>query len=158
MNVPDIVILVIVGFSSIFGLWRGFVREVLAVIAWIAAILIARLYSPLLVPYFEGITDSETGRSILAFAVLGFGTLFIGSLIIKFMTRLISMAGMQLTDRLLGMVFGFARGVIIVAVVIYFAHERFDTESWWVESRAIPYVDMVIDRAGFAPGATSAAV
>jgi membrane protein required for colicin V production len=45
MNVPDIVILVIVGFSSIFGLWRGFVREVLAVLAWIAAILIATVQS-----------------------------------------------------------------------------------------------------------------
>lgn len=158
MNVPDIVILVVVGFSSIFGLWRGFVREVLAVLAWIAAILIARLYSPLLVPYLGGITDSETGQTILAFALLGFGTLFIGSMIIKFFTRLISMAGMQVTDRLLGTIFGFARGMIIVAVVIFFARERFATESWWVESRTIPYVESVIEQAGFTPGATSAEV
>ena len=158
MNVPDIVILVVVGFSSIFGLWRGFVREVLAVLAWIAAILIARQYSPLLVPFLGGITDSETGQTILAFALLGFGTLFIGSMIIKFFTRLISMAGMQVTDRLLGTIFGFARGVIIVAVVIFFARERFATEGWWVESRTIPYVESVIEQAGFTPGATSAEV
>jgi len=158
MNVPDIVILVIVGFSSIFGLWRGFVREVLAVLAWIAAVLIARSYSPLLVPYLGGITDSETGQSILSFSILGFGTLFMGSLIIKFVTGLISMAGMQVTDRLLGTIFGFARGVIIVAVVIFFARERFSTESWWVESRTIPYVETVIEQAGFLPDATSAKV
>jgi membrane protein required for colicin V production len=158
MNVPDIVILVVVGFSSIFGLWRGFVREVLAVIAWIAAILIARQFSPVLVPYLGGITDSETGQTILAFAILGFGTLFIGSMIIKFFTHLISMAGMQVTDRLLGTIFGFARGVIIVAVVIFFARERFATESWWAESRTIPYVESVIEQAGFTPGATSAEV
>lgn len=158
MNVPDIVILVVVGFSSVFGLWRGFVREVLAVLAWIAAVMIARFYSPVLVPYLEGITDSETGRSILAFALLGFGTLFIGSLIIKFVTRLINMAGMQVTDRLLGTIFGFARGVIIVAVVVFFARERFATESWWADSRTIPYVENVIEQAGFLPGATSAEV
>jgi membrane protein required for colicin V production len=158
MNVPDIVILVIVGFSSIFGLLRGFVREVLAVLAWIAAILIARQYSPLLVPYLGGITESQTGQTILAFALLGFGTLFIGSLTIKFFTRVISMAGMQVTDCLLGTMFGFARGVIIVAVVIFFARERFATESWWVESRTIPYVELVIEQTGFTPGATSAEV
>jgi membrane protein required for colicin V production len=158
MNVPDIVILIIIGFSSVFGLWRGFVREVLAVLAWIAAVLIARAYSPLLVPYLEGITDSETGRSILSFAILGFGTLFVGSLIIKFVTRLISMAGMQVTDRLLGTIFGFARGVIIVAVVIFFARERFSAESWWAESRTIPYVETIIEQAGFLPSATSAEV
>lgn len=158
MNAPDIVILVIVGFSSVLGLWRGFVREVLAVLAWIAAVLIARSYSPLLVPYLEGITDSETGRSILSFALLGFGTLFVGSLIIKFVSRLISMAGMQVTDRLLGTIFGFARGVIIVAIVIFFAREWFSTESWWAQSRTIPYVETVIEQAGFLPGATSAEV
>jgi membrane protein required for colicin V production len=158
MNVPDIVILVVVGFSSIFGLLRGFVREVLAVLAWIAAILIARQYSPLLVPYLGGITESQTGQTILAFALLGFGTLFIGSLTIKFFTRVISMAGMQVTDCLLGTMFGFARGVIIVAVVIFFARERFATESWWVESRTIPYVELVIEQTGFTPGATSAEV
>ncbi len=158
MNVPDIVILVIVGFSSLFGLWRGFVREVLAVLAWIAAILIARQYSPLLVPYLGGITESETGQTILAFALLGFGTLFIGSLTIKFFTRLITMAGMQVTDRLLGTIFGFARGVIIVAVVIFFARERFATESWWAQSRTIPYVELVIEQTGFTPGAISAEV
>jgi membrane protein required for colicin V production len=68
------------------------------------------------------------------------------------------MAGMQVTDRLLGTIFGFARGVIIVAVVIFFARERFATESWWAESCTIPYVELVIEQAGFTPGATSAEV
>jgi hypothetical protein len=48
--------------------------------------------------------------------------------------------------------------VIIVAVVIFFARERFATESWWAESCTIPYVELVIEQAGFTPGATSAEV
>ena len=68
------------------------------------------------------------------------------------------MAGMQVTDRLLGTIFGFARGVIIVAVVIFFARERFATESWWAQSRTIPYVELVIEQTGFTPGAISAEV
>jgi membrane protein required for colicin V production len=165
MNVPDIAILTIIVLSTFFGLRRGLVREVLAVLTWIAAVLVARLYSPVLVPYLGGITDSETGRSILSFAILGFATLFAGSIIIKFVTRLISlvtrlisMAGMQAADRLLGAIFGLARGVIIVTVVVFFARERFSTESWWVESRTIPYVENVIEQAGFLPSATSAEV
>jgi membrane protein required for colicin V production len=151
MTLLDIVILIVIGVSGLFGLSRGFVREVLSVIAWVAAIVVARLYSPHLAPLFDGITDNETGRYVLAFAVLCLGVLILGAIINKFMVRLINVVGLQMTDRLLGVVFGVARGVIIVAVAVFFARERFSDESWWVESQAIPHVIAVIEWAGFSP-------
>lgn len=145
MNLLDICILLVVALSSIFGLWRGFVREVLSLLAWIAAIVVARLYSPHLAPLFGSITDNETARYVLAFAVLCFVTLLLGALINHFMTRLISRAGLQMTDRLLGALFGVARGVLIVAVAVYFAAEFYSDRVWWVESQTLPYVQIVID-------------
>lgn len=145
MNLLDICILLVVALSSIFGLWRGFVREVLSLLAWIAAIVVARLYSPHLAPLFSSITDNETARYVLAFAVLCFVTLLLGALINHFMTRLISLAGLQMTDRLLGALFGVARGVLIVAVAVYFAAEFYSDRIWWVESQTLPYVQIVID-------------
>ncbi|MEX2334495.1 MAG: CvpA family protein [Pseudohongiella sp.] len=118
MNLLDIAVLLVVVLSCVFGLWRGFVREVLSLLVWIAAIVVARLYSPHLAPMFNSLTDNETGRYVLAFAILCFATLLLGALINHFMARLISLAGLQLTDRLLGAVFGIARGVLIVAVAV----------------------------------------
>ena len=82
---------------------------------------------------------------MLAFAVLCFVTLLLGALINHFMTRLISLAGLQMTDRLLGALFGVARGVLIVAVAVYFAAEFYADRTWWVESQTLPYVQVVID-------------
>ena len=158
MGLLDICILIVIALSSIFGLSRGFIREVLALLAWIAAIYIARLYSPHLVPFFAGLTDNETARYVLAFAVLCLATLIAGALVNKVMSRLVSMAGLQVTDRLLGAVFGVARGVVIVAVIIYFAHGQFSQESWWTQSRTIPHVEALIEWAGFVPGESSIGV
>lgn len=151
MTLLDIAILLVIAVSGIFGLSRGFVREVLSVTAWVAAIVVARLYSPHLVPMFASVTDNETGRYVLAFALLCLGVLILGAFVNKFMARLISMVGLQVTDRLLGVVFGVARGVIIVAVAVFFAREGFSDESWWMESQAIPHVIAVIEWAGFLP-------
>lgn len=158
MSLLDICILIVVGLSGIFGLSRGFIREVLAVIAWVAAIYVARLYSPILVPFFESVTENETARYVLAFAVLCLATLIAGAIVNKFLARLISMAGLQITDRLLGVFFGIARGVIIVAVIVYFAHGQFSQESWWTESQTIPHVVALIEWAGFVPGEPEAGV
>lgn len=158
MGLLDICILIVIALSSIFGLSRGFIREVLALLAWIAAIYIARLYSPHLVPFFAGLTDNETARYVLAFAVLCLATLIAGALVNKVMSRLVSMAGLQVTDRLLGAVFGVARGVVIVAVIVYFAHGQFSQESWWTQSRTIPHVEALIEWAGFVPGESSIGV
>ncbi|MDO8909791.1 MAG: CvpA family protein [Pseudohongiella sp.] len=158
MSLLDICILIVIGISSIFGLSRGFIREVLAVIAWVAAIYVARLYSPHLIPFFESIVENETGRYVLAFAVLCLATLIVGAVVNKFMSRLVSMAGLQVTDRLLGAVFGVARGVIIVAVLVYFAYGQFSQESWWTESQTIPHMLALIEWAGFVPGESSAGV
>lgn len=158
MSLLDICILLIIAVSSVFGLSRGFIREVLAVAAWIAAIYVARLYSPQLVPFFSGITDNETGRYVLAFAALCLVTLIVGAVVNKFMARLISMAGLQVTDRLLGAFFGVARGIIIVAVIVYFAHGQFSGENWWLQSQTIPHIEALIEWAGFVPGEPDTAV
>ncbi|HLT63794.1 MAG TPA: CvpA family protein [Pseudohongiella sp.] len=151
MTLVDIVILVVAGISGVYGLSRGFVHEVLSVIAWVAAIVVARLYSPHLVPMFASVTENETGRYVLAFAVLCLAVLILGGIVNKFMARLVTMVGLQMTDRLLGAVFGVARGVIIVAVAVFFARDSFSDENWWMESKAIPHVIAVIEWAGFSP-------
>ncbi|MDP2139218.1 MAG: CvpA family protein [Gammaproteobacteria bacterium] len=134
----DFFFLLLTMISCMFGLWRGFVREVLSLLAWIAALLIARVYSQQLAPSFGGWIDSEAMQQVLAFAVLFMMTLLVGALINHLVAKLIDITGLKLTDRLLGSLFGIARGVVIVMVFVYFGGSFFSTESWWIESHFIP--------------------
>lgn len=145
MNWLDIVILVVLALSGLFGLWRGFVREVLSLAAWIAALLVARFYAPALMPRLEGFLANEMARYVLAFALLCIGVLILGALINYLMSKLIRAAGLQISDRLLGIVFGVARGVLIVALLVFIAMNFFSTEPWWQASVLLPYVTELIE-------------
>jgi len=135
----DVCILMITGVSCMFGLWRGFVKEVLSLLAWIVALLIARVYSDDMAPMLGGWIASESMRTVFAFAVLFIATLIVGAMLNHLVSKLIAISGLKLTDRLLGGVFGIARGVVILMVFIYFGSSFFATEPWWAESRFIPY-------------------
>ncbi len=135
----DVSILMVTGVSCMFGLWRGFVREVLSLLAWIVALLIARVYSHDFAPMLGSWIASEPMRQVFAFAVLFIATLIVGAMLNHLVSKLIDISGLKLTDRLLGGVFGIARGVVILMVFIYFGASFFATEPWWIESRFIPY-------------------
>lgn len=134
----DVVIVMIVGISCLFGLWRGFVREVLSLLAWVAAILIARVYAQPLSPLFASWVESVTMQYVLAFALLFIAVLVVGALLNRLFARLVNVTGLLLTDRLLGAAFGVARGIVIVMLLVFFGSNFFATESWWQSSRFIP--------------------
>ncbi len=135
----DVAILIICGVSCLFGLWRGFVREVLSLLAWIVALLIGRVYSDDFAPMLGSWIASESMQKVFAFAVLFIATLIVGAMVNHLVAKLITISGLKLTDRLLGGVFGIARGVVILMVFIYFGASFFATETWWTESKFIPY-------------------
>ena len=128
----DVSILMVTAVSCMFGLWRGFVREVLSLLAWIVALLIARVYSADFAPMLGGWIASEPMRQVFAFAVLFIATLIVGAMLNHLVSKLIDISGLKLTDRLLGGVFGIARGVVILMVFVYFGASFFSTESWWI--------------------------
>ncbi|MDX1489828.1 MAG: CvpA family protein [Pseudohongiellaceae bacterium] len=141
----DATILIITAVSCIFGLWRGFVREVLSLLAWIAALLIARVYSEAFAPALSSWIASAAMQQIFAFALLFIATLLVGALINHLVAKLIAVSGLKLTDRLLGAVFGVARGVVIVMVFVYFGGSFFATEPWWSQSQLIPYGEHLVE-------------
>jgi membrane protein required for colicin V production len=138
-NWIDIAISVTILVSFLFGLWRGLVREVFALVTWIAALVVARVYSDDLTPYFTSTFDGETTRIIAAFVSLFLVTLMVGALVSHLLVKLVSIAGLRLTDRLLGGVFGIARGGLLVMLSIFVAGNYFSDTLAWQESQLIPY-------------------
>jgi membrane protein required for colicin V production len=124
--------------SCLFGLWRGLIKEVLSILTWIAALLVASIYSEHLAPSLTFL-DGETTRYVAAFAILFLIIMMLGSLLNHFIGKLLTITGLKFTDRLLGGVFGIARGVIIVMLILFFTGSFVADTQAWQESALIPH-------------------
>jgi membrane protein required for colicin V production len=138
-NQVDIVILIITLLSSIFGLWRGLIKEVLSLLTWIAALLVSRVYSEPLAGLMTGMIENDGIRYVSAFAILFVIVMMLGTFLNFLMSKLLNFTGLKLADRLLGAVFGVARGVIIVLVILFVTSVFVSETELWQKSQLIPY-------------------
>ena len=138
-NQVDIVILIVIVFSLALGLWRGLIKEVLSLLTWIAALLVSRVYSEPLAGLMTGMVENEGIRYVSAFAILFFIVMMLGTFLNSLMSKLLSVAGLKLADRLLGAGFGMARGVIIVLVIMFIANMFVSETELWHQSQLVPY-------------------
>ncbi|MBK1652322.1 hypothetical protein CKO08_08770 [Halorhodospira halochloris] len=149
MSWPDIVIIAIVALSAGFGLIRGFVREVAALLVWVLAFIVSVQQAGVVSTYLEGITESPTIQLALAFILLFVGIVVVGSLATRFLVKLVSVSGLGGTDRMLGILFGAVRGTVIVALAVLLAGlTPIAEEQAWEESTALNSVKPLICRAG----------
>ena len=121
MNWLDTTIIIITGLSCIFGLWRGLVREVLSLVTWILALLVARSYSEVLADFLFMSIDNVTMRYVTAFALLFIAVMMLGTFLNFLMSKLLIFTGLKLIDRDLGGLYGIARGMLIVLVGLFFS-------------------------------------
>jgi membrane protein required for colicin V production len=116
----DYAILGVVGISALFGVLRGFVREALALFAWIVSYLVATHFADALTPFFEQFIKLPWLPFAASLATLFFGTMIATGLIIYLIRKLIFETGVSGggTDRLVGLLFGAVRGVVVVGMIV----------------------------------------
>jgi len=139
MNAVDVAIISVTVLSCLFGLWRGLIKEVLSLVSWVAALVLARLYSDTVAEMLVGVVANEGARYITAFVVVFIAVMMVGTLINKLMSKLLNITGLNFINRLLGGVFGVARGVVIVLVVMFIANVFVSETPLWQESQLIPH-------------------
>jgi len=139
MNEVDAIILVIIGLSCLFGIWRGLVKEVLSLMTWIAALTLARLYSGVFADFMVNLITNESARYVTAFAIVFVLVMMIGTLINHLISKLLTITGLKLVDRLLGGAFGVVRGSVIVVVILFITGAFVNKMPQWQESQLIPY-------------------
>lgn len=142
LNAADWTILTVVGISMILSLLRGFVREALSLLGWVLAFLAAMLFSDRFAQLLAGSIQDETGRHVVAFAALFLLTLIAVGLLARLLRSLVEFVGLGALDRVLGMAFGFARGVFVLLAAIAVLRPAFQPEQfgWWQGSVLLPHL------------------
>ena len=132
MNGLDYTILGVIGISAVVGLMRGFVRETVSLLVWIAAFWLAMTYSVEVAPRLSGMIDNPSLRMAAAFVALFVSVLIIGVIVNYLLASLLSKAGLRTSDRVLGVLFGMARGVLVVALVVVLVEMTplVESDSW----------------------------
>jgi membrane protein required for colicin V production len=140
MNATDYVVIAAIVLSAIVGAARGFLREAIAVAAWLIGLLIAWHFADLLAPHLGGLMSDAAvrpwaARIIIVILVLLFGAA-LGAVLGHFV-RLSIFSGM---DRLLGFFFGLLRGFVLLGVFVILGQLlRLEDEHWWRGSLLMPY-------------------
>lgn len=116
MTAIDILVLLLVGGGTIAGFSRGFVQEVLTLLAWVLAIIAVRLFHAPATAYLTEPVGTAAGASVAAFALL-FGVVFaLGKWISRSLGDKSRRSFIGWLDRMLGAGFGVLKGLIIASV------------------------------------------
>ena len=118
MTLFDHAVLTVTGFSVLLGLLRGFTREVIALASWALAFLAASVYGGDAAALLVKQIPDDSWRVLAAFAAVFFVVLIVMSVIALLASKLIKSAGLGFEDRLLGGLFGLARGLLVVLVFV----------------------------------------
>lgn len=121
MTVFDYAVLAIVGLSILLSVIRGLVREILALLAWVMAFVIANLFGGKLAELLPAVIPGEELRLLAGFVGIFFVVLLLMGLVAKMVSGLVKSVGLAAEDRILGGVFGLARGALIVLVLVLLA-------------------------------------
>jgi len=117
MNAFDIAVIVIISFCLIRGLFRGLIGEVSGIIGVVAGFYGAYTYYPLITPYAEKWIENPGIRNLTAFFLLFCAILVIVSLISILIRKVLKLVFLGWVDRIFGLVFGAAKGVLVVSVL-----------------------------------------
>lgn len=146
MHVIDMLIVGVISVSALIGLFRGFFPELLSLLTWIAAIWTGWNFSDVVEPFLTGKLNSPFLELWVSRGVIFVSVLLIGGLVGQIVALVIRKTGLSGTDRSLGLLFGLIRGAVIFGVAILFAGTmNLSEESWWTESKTIPYGVQIAD-------------
>ncbi|MDP6122947.1 MAG: CvpA family protein [Arenicellales bacterium] len=146
LDIFDLVIIGVILFSAIIGLFRGFIRETLSLVSWILAFVAAFNYRLDIISWFDGIIDNQMYQQIAAFALIFVATLLLISIISHLIYRLMSSTGITGIDRVLGLIFGFGRGVLLLGFFVIISRTvGWSDVSRWETSQLAGYLDPVVE-------------
>lgn len=142
----DYVILGIISISAIIGLFRGLVKEAFSLGTWLISIFIGIRFSQSFSVYLIDYIDLPSVRIATAFIVLLLLSLILGSMLSYLVSQIVEKTGLSGTDRFAGLIFGIARGMVVMSVLVLLAGlTPLPQDPWWVQSTLIgPFQELSV--------------
>jgi membrane protein required for colicin V production len=138
MASTDWILIAVLAASMVLGAWRGLVYEVLSVLGWIAAFLMAQWFAPDVAQQLPMQNSDQALRYAAAFVLVFIGSVFLAGLISALMKKIISVVGLRPVDRILGAIFGLFRGLILLlALSVVVQMTALQESDWWLESQGV---------------------
>ena len=140
MNFFDIALLLIIAIFSAIGVWRGFVRELISFITWIAACFAAWTLSDRIAPMFESLTREQELRQMAAFVSVFLVVFITGAVIGALLHKVVSRSdSLRRANRVTGGMVGCLRGFAIIVIVFMLAGlTSFPQREWWRDAVLSP--------------------
>jgi membrane protein required for colicin V production len=141
----DYGVLLVIAASLVLGGWRGFVREAFSLGGWVAGAVLGFMFAKPVATHAFGFVPEPFLRGVLAFFVIFLAVLLCAGLAGLLVAKLVHAAGMGLSDRAVGAVFGIARGLVIVLLLVLAAGlTAIPRESFWRESSLAPPLETAV--------------
>ena len=121
MNSFDYTVLIIIGVSIVVSMMRGALRELLSIAGWLVAFYVAKTYAIQLITLLPLAIPTLQLRVLAAFIILFLGVLLVVNLLAIALSSLIKKIGLGWVNRFFGAFLGFAKGLIIVCVIVFLA-------------------------------------
>ncbi|WP_374341566.1 CvpA family protein [Methyloversatilis sp.] len=139
MTILDYILIGIVLLSTLIGLMRGLVSEVIALAAWVVAFIAARQFGNDAALLLTGFLSDPGLLAVAGFALIFIVVLLLCGVLRWLLRSLIKATGLDIPDRVLGGVFGLARaGLILMLLVVGAAHTPAIEQPWWRSAALTP--------------------
>jgi len=142
VTIFDYLVLFVLVSSVVISTMRGLVKEILSLLGWVIAFVVANAYGAQLGPMLPELIPGETLRLMVAFVALFLGVRILMGLLSLALGAVIEASGLSLADRGLGGLFGLARGVVIVlAAVILCSMTSIPQQDFWKDALLSPLAE-----------------
>ena len=141
----DYTVLALMAISLLVGVTRGVVSEILALLAWVAAFIAARMWAVPAGNLLLAELSDPLWRQLAGFVVVFVAVLILFALVRGMMNLLLKAAGLRPLDRALGAVFGVARGVMVLLVLVLLAGlTPLPQQQWWRQATLAPPLETMV--------------
>ena len=141
----DYTVMAVMAVSLLIGVTRGVVSEILALLAWVAAFIAARMWAIPTGNLLLAELPDPLWRQLSGFVAVFVGVLILFAVLRWLATLLLKAAGLRPLDRVLGALFGFARGMLVLLVLVLLAGlTPLPKEQWWRQATLAPPLETAV--------------
>ena len=146
MVITDIIVILLTAISCLLGLSRGFIKELLSSSKWLLSAYFAFIFLGKTKIFLSKFLKDSAIIDLIAGGLIFILSFFLLSIIFNFLSKILRTGDLGILDKTLGLLFGFARIVIVLSLAliiynyIFFNHAK---PVWITDSVSIKYIEKV---------------